>query len=134
MLDSMFPKNIFGQFFCKELTENDLQDLGQFDVVLLNGVLHHMDDETSIKTLALAFRALRPGGRVITLDPCYTKDQSRFSKFVIDSDRGKNVRTEAEYKVIAEQSFNQIECFIRKDLLTVPVELIILRLTKRIDS
>ena len=62
-----------GKFFAKALTLDDLDDMPKFDIVLLTGVLHHLDDESAIDILKMAFKALKPNGRLITTDGCYVQ-------------------------------------------------------------
>ena len=86
-----------GHFFCKELSGEDLNKLPAFDVVLAIGVLHHLDDKTAGELLVLVHQALKPGGRLITSDPCFEAGQNPIARCFISWDRGQNVRTKEGY-------------------------------------
>ena len=86
-----------GRFFCRELSRKDLDVLPAFDIVLAIGVLHHLDDTTADELLHLAHQALKPGGRLITVDPCFEAGQNPIARCLISWDRGQNVRTREGY-------------------------------------
>ncbi|MEJ0009459.1 MAG: class I SAM-dependent methyltransferase [Alphaproteobacteria bacterium] len=64
-----------GDFAARMPTPEEARTLAPFDVVMGIGVLHHMDDEAAADFFALARSVLKPGGRVVTLDPCYAPGQ-----------------------------------------------------------
>jgi SAM-dependent methyltransferase len=96
------------------------RDLGDFDLVLAFGVLHHLDDDRAQDLFRGASRVLRQNGRVITVDPVFTPDQSRAARLVIERDRGQHVRAPNEYVALASQSLAQINMYVRDDLLYIP--------------
>lgn len=102
-----------GQFSCKLLTESDLETLPAFDIVLAIGLLHHLDDDVASDLLRLAYRALKPGGRLVTLDPCIHPGQSPIARWLIDRDRGQNVRTQAQYTQLVATVFPRIRAEVR---------------------
>ena len=104
------------KFECKYLTIEDLKLLPKFDVVIASGLLHHMDDDTVINFFKLAFEALKKGGRLVTIDPCYNVDQNFIARFLISKDRGQNVRDEIGYKNLASQTFNNIKVVVKHKL------------------
>src|SRR3569623_496912 len=75
------------------------------DVVLAYGLLHHVGDSEATAILQFARDVLRPGGRLVFLEPCYLLWQSRRSVFMMSKDRGQNVRTEQEWKALATAVF-----------------------------
>ena len=75
------------------------------DVVLANGVLHHIDDDEAKKILEFAYRALKDNGRFIFYEPCYLIWQSGISAYFMSRDRGQNIRTEQEWKELASSIF-----------------------------
>lgn len=95
-----------GKFHCQVLTRDDVEKLPKFDIVLALGLLHHLDDETAIGVLQLASQALKPGGRLLTFDPCLDAEQNFISRFLVGIDRGQNVRTAEEYRSIASAVFD----------------------------
>ena len=104
------------KFECKYLTIEDLKLLPKFDVVIASGVLHHMDDDTLINFFKLAVQALKDGGRLVTIDPCYTLDQNFIARFLISKDRGQNVRDEISYKIFASQTFKNVKVDVKHKL------------------
>lgn len=62
-------------FHCDRVRDKTLEEQGTFDFVLAFGVLHHLDDPEALDLFKLAFQALRPGGRLFTLDGCYMPGQ-----------------------------------------------------------
>jgi 2-polyprenyl-3-methyl-5-hydroxy-6-metoxy-1,4-benzoquinol methylase len=90
-----------GEFHCGELTSTDVAAMPPFDVVLVLGVLHHLDDSGATALLRLASNALRPGGRVITMDPVLEPGQHPIARFLVKRDRGQNVRTRDGYSALA---------------------------------
>lgn len=84
-------------FAHKYVTQVDVKTLPKFDLALAIGVLHHLDDDEAQEIFSLVRSTLKPGGRFITLDPCFESGQSRIAEFLIRRDRGQNVRTRARY-------------------------------------
>ncbi len=102
-----------GRFFPRLLAMGDLASMPKFDVVLATGVLHHMDDEVAVEFLRLAQEALKPGGRLVTIDPCWVPGQNPIAKFLIARDRGQNVRTEAGYRELVNGVFGSVKITVR---------------------
>lgn len=102
-----------GQFHCRQLHSKDLAELPRFDVVLALGLLHHLDDAVAIDVLQLASQALRPGGRLITIDPCLEPSQNPIARLLIRNDRGQNVREKAGYEALACTAFSSPRVEVR---------------------
>jgi 2-polyprenyl-3-methyl-5-hydroxy-6-metoxy-1,4-benzoquinol methylase len=94
-----------GQFKCKQLQFEDLVALPQFDVILALGLLHHLDDPVAMGVLRLGHQALKPGGRLLTIDPCLAPSQNAVARFLIRNDRGQNVRHKEEYQALVDAVF-----------------------------
>lgn len=101
-----------GTFFAKHITDEDIDGLPKFDFVLLSGVLHHVDDETAVHILKLAKKALKPKGRVVAIDGCLVDGQNPVARFLINQDRGQNIKTEEGYKQLAMNVFNDVKTSI----------------------
>ena len=97
-----------GHFICQLLQESDLKTLPKFDCVVLTGVFHHMDDIQAKKVAKLAHQALKDGGKLVSVDPCYTPEQNPIARFLISKDRGQNVRVESAYKAVVNRTFKHI--------------------------
>ena len=91
-----------------------------FDLVLANGVLHHLPDEDALALLQLAKAALNPGGRLVTFDGCFVEAQSPVARFLLKKDRGAYVRNKQAYLKLAAAVFSDITATVTDDLLRVP--------------
>jgi SAM-dependent methyltransferase len=89
-----------GTFHCGLLEQADVVTLERFDLVLGTGVLHHLDDDAARQFMSVASAALKPGGRIYTLDPCYAPGQNPIARFLISCDRGQHVRDADGYRAL----------------------------------
>lgn len=101
-----------------------------FDGVLILGVLHHLSDVEATKLLAIVAKSLSPGGRVITLDPCFTPHQSRMARFLAANDRGAYVRDAEGYQQLARRAFGSIESTVLEKVCRLPSTEIIMKLSR----
>lgn len=97
-----------GHFHCKIFEPSDIDNLPLFDAALLSGVLHHLDDDEANALVDLIARALKPMGRLVTIDPCFHPGQNPVARFIISRDRGRNVRTESEYRALVSRHFKNV--------------------------
>jgi len=102
-----------GKFHCRELMHSDVEKMPQVDIVLALGLLHHLDDESAKGVMRLASQALKPGGRLLTFDPCLEAGQNPIARFLVKNDRGQNVRTMAGYASIARAVFESPRVEVR---------------------
>jgi SAM-dependent methyltransferase len=117
-----------GDFRCETLTVEHLGELGQFDAVLLFGLLHHLDDDQCATLLDLSARALAPGGRVISCDPALHEGQRRVSRWMSENDRGGYVRRPESYDRMARASFCDLETQVLDILTRVPTSHYMMRM------
>lgn len=103
---------------------------GTYDIALATGVLHHLEDSEAVELFQLAHRALKPGGRLVTVDGVYTEGQSRIARYLISRDRGRNVRTRNGYLDLAKGVFDELEDDVRNDFIRIPYTHLILTCTK----
>lgn len=109
-----------GTFHAGLVEEHNLPDPGSYDRVTAIGVLHHLDDAQAQSLFRLAQQALRPGGRLITIDGVFIDGQNPVARWLISRDRGEHVRTRDAYQSLAEQAFADVQVTIRTDLLRIP--------------
>ncbi|GAA1521780.1 class I SAM-dependent methyltransferase [Nocardioides humi] len=83
--------------------------LPEFDVVLMLGLLHHVDDAHAQELMRLCAEKLNPGGRLVTVDTCYSPGQGRISKWISDNDRGEFVRDADGFMALARGSFDKVD-------------------------
>ncbi len=126
-------KNRFGHrgaFFADLVKSAHLDDLGKFDIVLAFGVLHHLDDPEAETLFQIASQAVDDDGIVLTVDPCFTPNQSAIAHWLIEHDRGQDVRNEQGYQQLASPLFASISSTPRHDFLRIPYTYLIMRCEK----
>lgn len=121
-----------GRFVARIFDRSAADDYGQPDLILMNGVLHHLDDISSLAIVESAAAILPEHGAFFALDGCYRVGQSLISYYLLKSDRGKFVRTAAEYYDLVATAFPYTEIFVRDDLSWVPYIFAITRARKSI--
>jgi SAM-dependent methyltransferase len=108
------------QWHCASVSDIRIKEYGTFDIVMANGVLHHLSD-LEVSELAIhAFRALKPGGRFFSYDGCFINGQNAIARYLVGKDRGRNVRDAAGYKALFDPHFEVVDLFIRHDMLRIP--------------
>jgi SAM-dependent methyltransferase len=101
-----------------------------YDLVMANGILHHLDDREALELLRLAHRTLKPEGRFVSRDGCFEQNQSRLIKALLQNDRGRYVRTQEGYQQLIGKVFAKSGSVIRRDMMRVPYSLIIFQCVK----
>lgn len=101
------------QFHCQELSTATLEPLPPFDLVLVLGVLHHLDDHQALGVLTMAHSALTAGGRIVTIDPCLEPGQNPLARLLVSRDRGQNVRSRSAYERLAASVFSTVRVEVR---------------------
>jgi cyclopropane fatty-acyl-phospholipid synthase-like methyltransferase len=119
-----------GRFICDRVSQQSVQALGEFDVALALGILHHLADDEARDLFRMAYSVLRAGGRLITMDGCYTPDQSDAARFLLSRDRGRFVRTPSQYIDLAKECFNDVKPVVRHDVLRIPYTTIFMVCTR----
>lgn len=109
-----------GRFVCDRVSHQSVQDLGEFDIVLALGLVHHLADDEARDLFRMGRTALRTGGRLVTMDGCYTPDQSAAARYLLSRDRGRFIRTESEYLKLAGEWFSDVRPVLRHDALRIP--------------
>jgi SAM-dependent methyltransferase len=115
-----------GSFRCEKVEAATLPAGEAYDIVLANGIVHHLDDAEAGQLFAIARRALKPGGRLVTYDNVYLEGQHWFARWLIGRDRGRAVRTRAAYEALARASFPRVDGAVLHDTLRVPYTILIM--------
>jgi SAM-dependent methyltransferase len=118
-----FPE---GRFVCERVSRFAITREQSFDVVLALGIVHHLEDPEARQLFQIAYDALRPGGKLITIDGVWVDDQSSVARWLLARDRGTCIRQEREYLEIASHVFSDIRPNVRHDLLRIPYTHLIL--------
>jgi SAM-dependent methyltransferase len=116
-----------GTFLCQDASELAVQEPHSFDIVMANGLLHHLTDEQAEKTFEIAAKALKPNGYLVTFDGCILKGQSPIARLLLHLDRGKFVRTQKGYEELAKKYFATVSSYIRHDMYSIPYTIIIMQ-------
>lgn len=109
-----------GRFITGTSATDDLSDVMDRDVAMAIGVLHHLDDSGATDALRLAHRALRPGGRFVSIDPTFAAGQHPIGRWLAGRDRGQHVRTPEETFALVTSVFSEAAVEVRHDLLRIP--------------
>jgi SAM-dependent methyltransferase len=99
------------------------------DIVIAIGVLHHLDDEEAADCIRFAYDTLKSGGRFVTHDACWVPNQGAFSKYIMSKDRGRNIRTEQEYRQLAAV-FRNVDAWVDTKPMRIPYVTIVLECEK----
>ena len=122
-----------GEFVCGTAEQfiNEKTELeGAVDLVLTNGLLHHLDDHDAIELLKVSRQLLKPGGRFISIEPTFLRHQQWLSRWIISKDRGQNVRHEHQWRKLASSVFKDHETSIMTGLIRIPYTHILIEAQK----
>lgn len=109
-----------GHFFVGDVGDGQAGQMGPFDRVIATGVLHHLDDQAARALWRLARSVLAPGGRAVSVDPCFHDGQHPVARWLASHDRGQAVRRPEGYAALAGESFSDVAVDVFTDLLRVP--------------
>ncbi len=109
-----------GEFQVEAVNAELVKKYAGFDLVLATGVLHHLNDGEAVDLFRVAHAALKPGGRLVTLDGCFKTGQSVMARQMLRNDRGKFVREEPAYLALARKVFSEVTPTVTTDLLRIP--------------
>jgi len=129
-----FAKKKFGtkgNFYCEPVgkTFNPNWE-NYFDAVNADGILHHLNEDDSLKLLQTAYFYLKKGGKLITIDPVYYQNQRKLLKYIISKDRGQNIRTDYEYLELANSTFLNVSSNISNKYFLLPYSYFVMELKK----
>lgn len=124
-------KNV--HLYCANVTYDVINDLNlqnNFDIVLGLNILHHLNDGEAITFFEICHLLLKQNGRLVTCDGARKENDHFLSKWMLNHDRGKYVRTGQEYKNIANSIFDDVELSFNT-LNTLKVSGVVMTCTKR---
>jgi SAM-dependent methyltransferase len=97
-----------GSFNVGYFGEAEADAIEPVDIAVVSAVLHHMDDKETRDLFALLRKAVKPGGRVVTIDPAYIKRQNPIARLFVSLDRGQHPRYPDAYTLLATDSFKDV--------------------------
>jgi 2-polyprenyl-3-methyl-5-hydroxy-6-metoxy-1,4-benzoquinol methylase len=75
------------------------------DLILCNGVLHHLPDLEVHELIDFVAKHLKPEtGRFTAIEPCHLVFESRLSTWIMNQDRGRFVRSEEAWKQLFSEN------------------------------
>lgn len=101
-----------------------------FDIILLIGVLHHIDDAAAGVLFHRLSELLDKDGRIIACDGVYVERQRLAAKLMLDLDSGQHVRDEKGYSALRGGAPLEAVVTVTNDLLRVPYDHNIMVLTR----
>lgn len=108
------------EYYCQPFDAGAAAHVRPVDIVMMNGLLHHLTDAEARTVVRDAYNALKPGGQIFTLDGCYKAGQTRFKRLLLDLDRGQHVRTPDAYAKLFPDEFGPVRSVVEEDLSWVP--------------
>jgi SAM-dependent methyltransferase len=109
-----------GEFICDDLANLAEYALPPVDVAVAIGILHHLDDDLALHLLRTTVGALKPGGRLITVDPCYHNAQSSLQRLFMSYDRGMHVRPFEQYIALCASVFPEPKATLKQGYFPFP--------------
>jgi SAM-dependent methyltransferase len=100
------------------------------NIVIAVSVLHHLDDEEAADCIRFAYDALKRGGRLICHDACWIPNQGALSRYIMSTDRGRNIRTEQQYRQLAAKVFRSVRTWVDTKPMRIPYVTIVLECEK----
>ncbi len=108
-----------GEFLVGDATKFSDQVSGTFDSVVAVGLLHHIDDKGVMALTSALTGALVPGGKFVSVDPCFDSTQTKLQRWMVSRDRGRAVRTPEEYCRLFPPNFTT-QHSVRHNWLNIP--------------
>jgi len=105
-----------------------------FDIILADGLLHHLNDDEAKTLFEIGYAMLNDEGFMLTVDPTFVEGQGMFDKYVTSMDRGRHVRTPEGYIDVAQQVFPNVNMSTRLFKMFIPLSGCILKCYKNGDS
>jgi SAM-dependent methyltransferase len=119
------------RFICGDIGDPDFPLPDQlFDTVFLIGVQHHLDDEVVHTMFEFAQRKLKPGGRMLCLEPVWISGQGVIERWFMRNDRGKYIRDESGYVNLMRAHFKETRADIKPHTMNIPFTIIIMEASK----
>jgi len=110
---------------CGNVSDLALRHFAPFDAIICLGVIHHLNDDEVLGLLQCARNLLKPSGRFVSYDPCFTEPQHRVARWIHRHDRGNFVRFDHQYEDLISRVFPTYRRELRTDLCTVPATVIV---------
>ena len=130
-------KHSFGRrgiFICDDVGNFAKHNLPPVDIAVAVGLLHHLDDALAAHMLLDIHKAVKPGGRLITVDPCFHPAQNILQRFIVSRDRGMHVRPFEQYVALCRRAFSNPVATFAKGYSPFPYSICIVQAIQRHTS
>ena len=107
---------------------------GNFDIVIANGLLHHLEDSLATRLFHIGAQVLSESGRMVTVDPCRYPGQARLTRFIVNKDRGSNVREFEEYHALARGVFPEVSSSLWHGFAPIPFSVSVVECRKTLTT
>lgn len=93
-----------------------------FDLIVVSGVLHHVDDDEAKEIMSFALAHKSDEGTIISVDPVLFPGQNLLARWVAQADRGQNVRSAESLEQLWLEAIptSKVEISIKSGYLRVP--------------
>lgn len=109
-----YAKNNFkGKFLVADAGSLPFGDKS-FDKILINSILHHINNKDCLRIFREARRVLKSGGKMLVMEPDIEAGNF-LTQFLYKLDRGKFIRTKKEYLKLLAGQFSVSDNFLFKD-------------------
>lgn len=115
-------KQFADNFFVGDITTDLPLPTEFFDLILVNSVLHHLDENQIALALAAMGKYLKAGGELFILEPTLSTNDSALIKCMANLDRGSTILSFEHWLQKMEDSFS-VESYQRYDLGILGVSL-----------
>jgi SAM-dependent methyltransferase len=104
-----------GRFLCGDASDPRVRELAQgADAFLSLGVLHHLSDIQIDQIFSLVRACLRPEGRFIFYEPCFSANDDLLGRVFMKLDRGGNIKTDQAWRALLSEHFATVDEYIRR--------------------
>ena len=111
-----------GRFIVGDAARDLNQENDTFDLISVSALLHHLSDDEARSLFRSIKPLLRPGGRIVTLDPVWLPKQRAVVKLLNRLDSGMNIRTPEGYASLLEGLSLDFQTRTLNNLLRVPYD------------
>ena len=111
-----------GRFIVGDAARDLNQENDTFDLISISALLHHLSDDEARSLFRSIRPLLRPGGRIVTLDPVWLPKQRAVVKLLNRLDSGMNIRTPEGYASLLEGLSLDFQTRTLNNLLRVPYD------------
>lgn len=102
-----------------------------FDLIIIAGVLHHVDDQEAMEIMTFAHAHKSNKGLILSLDPVFFSGQNVFARWMALADRGQNVRTAKSLEGLWRGALasSDIQISIKSGYLRVPHDYVLCKVS-----